>query len=110
MSQHPDSMEHKDPRILKLLRALESSLPAGSHRIMDYWDADSSAIGVAACDEPGRLVYISTHGQAEGTYAFECEAPTGDCSADYQVVDRGDGVGLDALLQKLRVHLLREPA
>lgn len=105
MRQHPDSIARKHPRILALLRELEVSLPAGSHQIVDHWESDLCAIGVASPGDPRRLVHVSTYGQAEGTFAFECEAPPGDGCEDYQVVARGEGLGRDALLQKIRAHL-----
>jgi hypothetical protein len=111
MRHYPDSIARKDARLLELLHELEASMPAGSYQIVDHWDADLCAIGVAARNDPRRLVYVSTHDQAEGTYAFECEAPLADGapddSDDYQVVDQGDGLELDTLLLKISAHLLR---
>jgi hypothetical protein len=107
MSQYPDSIQQKDPRILELLHELEASMPAGSYQIVDYWDADLCAIGVASKSDPRRLVYVSTYGQQDGAYAFECEAPPDEASADFQVTDQGDGLMLETLLQKIRAHLRR---
>lgn len=108
MRQHSDSMEHKDPRIRELLRGLKASMAAGSYQIMDHWDADACAIGIASLEDPWRLVYVSTYDQEGGKYAFECEAPMGSGSGDYQTIDQGDGLRLDDLLLKIRVHLLLE--
>jgi hypothetical protein len=81
-------------------------MPAGSYRIMDHWDADACAIGIAAQRDPRRIVYVSTYDQEDGTYAVECEAPMEDGSDEYQVVGQGDGLRFDELLPRIRMHIL----
>ena len=109
MKQHLPSLESKHPQIREFLGKLEASLPSGEYQLVDFWDADPCAIGVAARDDQRRLVYVSTYEQEDGTYAFECEAPPDDGSDDYQVVEEGENLPFDALLQKIRSHLLRGP-
>lgn len=92
-------MEHKDPRILELLHGLKASMPAGTYQIVDHWDADACAIGIASRGDPRRLIYVSTYDQEGGKYAYECEAPMGGGSDEYQVVDQGQGLEIHQLLQ-----------
>jgi hypothetical protein len=107
MRQHPDFIERKEPRIRELVHELEAVMPGESYQIVDHWDADTCAIGVASRSDPRRLVYVSTYDQSDGTYAFECEVPMDADADDYQVVDEGAGLRLDTLLLKIREHLLQ---
>lgn len=109
MKHHLPSLDSKHPQIRDFLGKLEASMPSGGFQIVDFWDADPCAIGVAAPDDQRRLVYVSTYEQEDGTYAFECEAPPGDGTDDSQVVDQGENLLFDELARKIRSHLLRAP-
>lgn len=106
MARAPDSIAGKDPRIQELLCRLEALLPAESYEIVDHWDGDVCAIGVACRHDPGRLVYISVFGEEDGRYAFECEVPMGEHPPEYRAMNKGQGVTLDALLPAITSHLL----
>lgn len=45
-------------------------------QVVDHWDADLCAIGVAAMNDESRIVYVSTFRQPPGIYWYECEVPT----------------------------------
>ncbi len=93
----------KDPSILGLLDRLD--LRAHGWVVVDNWDADECAIGIAREEWPRRLVYISTFDMGPDRYAYDCEEPTGPDLTDYVVVNRGVVAGLQALKSVIRQHL-----
>ena len=62
----------KDDEIRDLLSWLRSRL-GQNFVVIDHWEADRSAIGVAATDDPKQLVYIASRGQPAGPYFVELE-------------------------------------
>lgn len=99
---------NKDASILRLLDRISQELDPKTWRVVDHWDADLLAIGIAAATNPELLVYISTHRQPEGHFSFECEVPSGSAGM-YRVVDRAESVNFDALLLALSTHFKRTP-
>ncbi|GAB4515766.1 MAG: hypothetical protein Tsb0020_34400 [Haliangiales bacterium] len=93
----------KDVSILRLLEHL--NLSARGWMLVDYWDADRCAIGIATMAEPRRLVYVSTFARAEGRYDYACEAPAGDRLEDFTTLDEREDVDFDTLRQAMESHL-----
>jgi hypothetical protein len=58
--------------------------------IVDHWEADQSAIGIASHDR-GCLVYISSYGKLAGEYDYECEVSVGPNPEDYEDGRNGQG-------------------
>ena len=59
-------MLRKDGSIIRILDRLQELLGVGSFDVVDKWDADLCAVGIARPDDHGVLVYISTfkvHGE-----------------------------------------------
>ena len=84
----------KDDSILAVLE--RPKLATRGWRVVDHWDADRRAIGIAAEGYPRRLVYVSTFGLA----------PADGVGADaYGVVAAGDAVELDVLERAIEAHL-----
>ena len=72
----------KDDEIRALLSWLRSRL-GQNFVVIDHWEADRSAIGAAATDDPKQLVYIASRGQPTGPYFIELEAaPSGGWLGD----------------------------
>ena len=94
---------HKDNRILALLHRLE--VEERGWMVVDHWQADLCAIGIAANDNPRKLVYISVYDKLEGLYDYECEAPDGQSDEEYKVVCSGQNAALDELLAVMNAHL-----
>jgi hypothetical protein len=94
---------NKDENIKLILALAQSEDP--NWIVLDYWDSDMSAIGLAASDYPRRLVYISTFGKRPGRFYYECEVPAGPELTDFNVVEKCDDVDAEALLVVLRNHL-----
>jgi len=98
-------MTSKDSSIERLLKALP--LKERAWVIVDHWDGDLLAVGIARKDEPRRLVYVSTRNAGKGKYYYECEVPSGPDQTDYSVTDEGDEVDFDTLLRAMTKHLSR---
>ncbi len=96
-------MTKKDKTITQLLVALD--LERRGWMIVDNWDADLCAVGIARPSEPRRLVYVSTFNQPEGRYYYECDVPSGPLETDFERTDKGDSVTYDELLIVLVRHL-----
>jgi hypothetical protein len=73
--------------------------------IVDHWEADRCAVGIARNDHPRRLVYLSTYGKAQGKYDYECEEPTGPNPPDYITTASGVDVDFDELFAAIERHL-----
>jgi hypothetical protein len=104
MSSTPD----KDDVIIRVLDRLRHDLGAGAFDVVDHWEADLNAVGIASPKNHGVLVYISTSGQSEERYHVELELPPapGD---DFPYQDAGSFSQLDypQLLDIVRQHLGR---
>jgi len=99
-------MNSKDPSIDTLLRAL--SLEDRGWMVVDNWDADLFAIGIARRGHPRRLVYISTFKQSPGRYYYECEVPTSVDDGDYLTTSSAEDVDLESLIRAMTRHLSDE--
>ena len=73
--------------------------------LVDHWDADRCAVGIANGIEPRRLVYVSTYGKASNNFDYECEVPNGVQPTEYRTVASGNDVSLTKLVTALEEHL-----
>ncbi|MGK3988334.1 hypothetical protein WME99_35155 [Sorangium sp. So ce136] len=96
-------MMDKDGSVIELVGRLD--LQRRGWSIVDHWEADTCAIGIARASEPRRLVYVSTFDKEYGMYDYECELASGPAAADYTIAGRGEGVTYDELLEVLARHL-----
>src|SRR5262245_18865523 len=96
-------MNSKDQSVLRLL--VDLGLDRHRWTVVDHWEADAFAIGVAAKLDPRKLVYVSTLRRAPGRFDFEAELPAGPEETDYRVVDRGENVSFEDLLRAIVRHL-----
>jgi hypothetical protein len=64
-----------DKSIVDVLAQLQRHLGADTFEVLDHWDADLFAVGIARAETPQRLVYILTYGLPEGRYTVELELP-----------------------------------
>ena len=98
---------HKHSSIWTFLSGLSDKLGWQNYQVVDHWDADVHAIGVASLKDPARLVYVSTFQQMPDSYVFECEVPGED---EVPVtVQRGSAPDLDTFVEIIRSHL-KSPA
>jgi uncharacterized protein (DUF433 family) len=95
----------KDKAIQHVVGWLEDRL-RGSLVILDHWDGDLSAVGIARPESPDNLVYISTWGRSPGRYFVELEAPPAPGSElPYEITGRYENVDQESLLGIVREHL-----
>lgn len=105
-SDRPESKHHlKHRSISKLVERLRPADRGWS--IVDHWDGDLCAVGIAQPRRLSRLVYVSTWRMRPGRYYYECEAPSGRKETDYEVVETGEDVDFAALLSAMERHLVR---
>lgn len=103
-SDRPASKLHRKHRsIAALVQRLR--LRDRGWSIMDNWDADLCAVGIAHAGRPRRLVYVSTWNQRQGRFWYECETPTGRGERDFEVVESGEDVDFGTLKSAMERHL-----
>lgn len=95
----------KDRSIWKLLAVLADRLGDRRFQVVDHWDADLFAIGVARTGMPTHLVYLSTFNQPPGHYSYECEQLG---AAHLEASRRAEGVSIEQLLTVVREHIFEE--
>ncbi len=106
----PTPSLEKDESILGLVSGLATALDPTNWQIVDHWEADLLAIGIASTAQPKLLVYVSTRNQPPGTYFYECESPplTGD-DGPYRRGTSSDGVSFSDLAAVIETHLALPP-
>ena len=92
----------KDNSIVRLVTRL--GLEARGWTIVDHWEADLSAVGIAPTNAPGQIVYVSTFGQERERYYYQCESPKGGAPEDYEVVCEGNNATFDEILAVMVRH------
>jgi hypothetical protein len=100
----------KDASVLDCLTQLERAMGSGAFRVVDHWDADLFAVGVATPGDVERLVYVCTWQKEAGRYYYECESPRVHASENepnYAVAEKADDVDFDTLLAAVRRHFTR---
>jgi hypothetical protein len=80
---------NKDASILDLVARLD--LPRRGWIVVDHWDADCMAIGIATPADLRRLVYVSTYDEKPNRYYYECEIPAGPAADAYVTSGRDTG-------------------
>src|SRR5260370_36109345 len=66
---------HKDADLIGVLTKLRDAWGDGAFDVVDHWEADLHAVGVAKKGDPALLVYIGNFGRPRGTYYVELEGP-----------------------------------
>ena len=89
----------KDTSIWALIAQLAALFGGDSFQLVDHWDADLFAVGIASVKDERRLVYVSTFKKAPGLFAYDCEDP------DSGSLEKGDHADLEELLRVLKRHL-----
>jgi hypothetical protein len=67
------ALMRKDTSIWALIARLATIFGGEAFQLVDHWDADLFAIGLASVRDAARLVYVSTFRKPAGTVAYECE-------------------------------------
>ncbi len=74
-------------------------------RVVDHWEADLCAIGIAKEGSPRFLVYVSTYDRASGRYDYQCETPADSGTDSYITKASGENVSYRKLLRVMEDHL-----
>jgi hypothetical protein len=69
------SVDGKDPQIHRLLDELRRLLPDCPFQVVDGWDDDPTAVGIAHPDEPGLLVYVASEEITPSKFYAAVERP-----------------------------------
>ena len=93
----------KDKSIIELVEGL--NLDDKGWTVIDHWEADMCAIGIASKSRPNCLVYVSTFGLPAGRFYFECEVGMAEGELPYSVADTASNVDLLFLEKKMIDHL-----
>jgi hypothetical protein len=102
-------MEEKTPEVREVVAWLNEHVDV-ELLIVDHWEADLCAIGLAIPGDPRRLVYISTWNRPQNSFFVELEAAPPDGSEmPYVGVGKFESVDRDRLLQIVVNHLNLRP-
>jgi len=74
--------------------------------IVDHWEADICAIGIAHRNSPRRLLYISTFNKKPGFYDYECESPSLVNSDDYETIAKKTDANFNEVLKAAEQYLV----
>jgi hypothetical protein len=99
-----DSLE-KDQSVISTLHSLRERF-GDALTIVDHWDADLVAVGVAALASPSPLVYFSTWKCEPGRYYVDLEWPARPNSDQpYEQGEKFDDVDFETLVSIVSRHL-----
>ena len=96
-------MSRKHMDVHRLIRQL--SLPERRWVLLDHWDGDQLAIGIAAASNRRRLVYVSIDPAQPDRYNYICEVPNGPEPTEFEHGRSDDNVSYDDLVAALEEHL-----
>ena len=95
----------KDPSIIRLLDGLRARLGPRAFDVVDHWESDLCAIGIARPDNHGVLVYISTYDENDECSSVSLELPPQPGSDfPYTAVGDHDTANFDELAEIVRRH------
>lgn len=96
----------KNKAIKHALRHLEERLGKGAFQIVDHWEADMTAVGIADPFDTRRVVYIASGRTQADIYHGSLEKPAKPGSSlPYEDCGTFNDVDLDELVQVVSRHL-----
>lgn len=93
----------KDTTIWEVIAQLASVFDGDRFQLVDHWDADLFAVGVASVKDERRLVYVSTYRKRRGMFDYDCEEA--DIHGESRSVLRSKDVKIDELVRVVGDHL-----
>ena len=97
----------KDETIIEVLKRLRTDLGKQTFQVVDHWEADLVAVGIASPSNPRILAYISTLNYPEHGYFLELEAPgKSEDLDDYKVIGTWDRLNDEDLKKHIQKHLV----
>jgi hypothetical protein len=96
----------KDQTIHTLLARLQERFGQNAFEIVDHWDADLCAVGIARPDNHAVLAYLSTWKDRDSEFFVELELPPNpDDDVPYQVAGHYENIDFDQLARLVAEHL-----
>lgn len=93
----------KDESIRRVLDRLRRDLGDHAFDVVDHWEADLCAVGVARPSDQRFVVYISTFPPERGLFSYECERPSTDGDLPYD----SDGMVNEASYEEVAAAVSR---
>lgn len=94
----------KDKSITTLIKKLEKDTINSDLTTVDYWEADSCAIGFINKKDPSRLIYVSTYNKAPNHY--RCDFEAGDIENETtDTIETYETISYPTLLNKILTYL-----
>ena len=101
-----DAHLEKDASLLAVLAQLRRDLGDAFFVVVDDWEADLCAIGIAGPTNPRVSAYLSTWQQPPDRYYLELELRgESDSNTDYHVAGRWESIGYSELQERIAQHL-----
>lgn len=98
-------LDKKDPALRQLVNELLSRMPPINVVLVDRWETDPGAIGIALATQPGRLVYVHSERDLEGHYYMARELPPDGEQLHYRDAGEDNFGDLDQLAAAVAKHL-----
>jgi hypothetical protein len=100
----------KDDSIKNVLNNLFHQFGKSNFEVIDYWDADLSAIGIKNSTDKKYLVYISTFNSPNDLFFVEVEKTnTGKSLTDVEVFERFEQIDFEKLSKIIIEYLFLQP-
>lgn len=95
----------KDQSIIRLIDGLRALLGPRAFDVVDHWESDLCAVGIARPDNHGVLVYISTSGKPGERCSVSLELPPQPGSdIPYTAAGDQDAANLNELAEIIQRH------
>ncbi len=105
MAEHLDfSNLQKNHAVLDLLSRLAQRLGLGSFQVVDHWESDLNAVGIAHPNNRERLAYIAVYGPDDLYVELELP-PTAGSELPYAVAGEFRSLTFDQAAQIVGKHL-----
>ena len=100
-----NELKDKDTSIHEVIAKLQNKLGDTAFDIVDHWEADLCAVGIARPDNHAILVYISTRNLPEKGYYASLELPSVEEDFPYQAAGEFDNLDFEGLVSIIKRHL-----
>ena len=100
-----DILGRKDASLRALLGELIDRLPPKSFIVVDHWEADPRAIGLARPSDPDHLVYITSDRDVHGRYFMSRKLASDSDLVPFRDAGADQYDDIDALAAAIAAHL-----
>lgn len=97
--------EHKDASIHEVVAKLREELGTTAFEIVDHWEDDLCAIGLARPGNHSVLVYVATYALPAHTYFASLELPSIAEGLPYKSAGEFNDLDFDGLVNVVKKHL-----